>query len=108
LKKHVLTQWFSYRELHRARPLIGDHRPLSKLNKVQPDHWLPEYTTELLNVLRVLALLVELEPSQADLLNRICAGPLFSHEALIAAAALAVPPKPEKLKKAKNKGPQLF
>ena len=106
--KHVLTQWFSYRKLHRERPVIGDRRPPSKLNEIQPDHWLPEYTTELLNVLNVLALLVQLEPAQADLLERICAGPLLSHQTLVAANALAIPAKPEKLKKAKSSGPKLF
>jgi hypothetical protein len=106
--KHVLTHWFSYRKLHRERPVIGDRRAPSALNDIQPDHWLPEYTSELLNVLNVLTLLVELEPLQADLLDRICAGPLLSHEDLTTANALAVPPKPEKLKKAKDKHPHLF
>jgi hypothetical protein len=72
--KRVLTQWFSYRKKNRDRPLIGDRRPPSKLGDIQPDHWLAEYTTELLNVLHVLALLVELEPAQAQLLEAICAG----------------------------------
>jgi hypothetical protein len=106
--KHVLTQWFSYRKLHRERPIIGDRRAPSRLNDIQPDHWLPEYTTELLNVLNVLTLLIDLEPAQASLLDRICAGPLISHETLISADALAIPPKPEKLKKAKKEHPQLF
>jgi hypothetical protein len=106
--KHVLTQWFSYRKLHRERPVIGDRRPPSKLNDIQPDHWLPDYTTELLNVLNVLTLLVELEPAQARLLDRICTGPLLSHQALTAADALAIPPKPAKLKKAKASQPKLF
>lgn len=106
--KRVLAQWFSYRKLHRERPVIGDRRAPSALNDLQPDHWLPEYTTELLNVLNVLTLLVELEAAQADILDRICAGPLVSHEALTAANALSVPPKPEKLKKAKSKHPHLF
>jgi hypothetical protein len=73
--KRVLTQWFSYRKKNRGRPIIGDRRPPSKLGDIQPDHWLAEYTTELLNVLNVLALLVELEPDQAKLLEAICAGP---------------------------------
>ena len=106
--KHVLTQWFSYRKLHRERPVIGDRRPPSKLNDIQPDHWLPEYTTELLNVLNVLTLLIELEPTQAKLLDQICAGLLLSQEALTAADALAIPPKPAKLKKAKASQPKLF
>lgn len=106
--KRVLIQWFSYRKLHRDRPVIGDRKAPSKLDDIQPDHWLPEYTSELLNVLNILTLLVELEPAQADLLDRICASPLISHEALLSANALAMPPKPEKLKKVKIKKPQLF
>jgi len=73
--KRVLTQWFSYRKRNRERPIIGDRRPPSKLGDIQPDHWLAEYTTELLNVLNVLALLVEMEPAQANLLEEICEGP---------------------------------
>lgn len=75
--RQVLTQWFSYRKKNRERPIIGDRRPPSKLGDIQPDHWLAEYTTELLNVLHVLAMLVELEPAQAKLLEQICAGSLL-------------------------------
>jgi hypothetical protein len=80
--KHVLTQWFSYRRRNRERPQIGDRRPPSPLGDIQPEGWLAEYTTELLNVLNVLARLVALEPAQAALLETICAGPLLSGEAL--------------------------
>jgi hypothetical protein len=45
------------------------------IGDIQPDHWLAEYTTELLNVLHVLGLLVEMEPAQAQLLKEICDGP---------------------------------
>lgn len=86
--KQVLTQWFSYRKKNRERPLIGDRRPPSPLGQIQPDHWLPEYTTELINVLNVLTRLVALEPKQADLLERICSGPLISAEDLQTAGAL--------------------
>jgi hypothetical protein len=72
--KRVLTQWFSYRKKNRERPIIGDRRPPSKLGDIQLDRWPAEYTTELLNVLNVLALLVEIEPSQAQLLEGICEG----------------------------------
>jgi hypothetical protein len=74
--KQVLRQWFSYRKKNRERPQIGDRRPPSPLGDIQPDHWLPEYTEELLNVLNILGLLVDLEPQQADLLKRIVDGPL--------------------------------
>ena len=75
--KNVLRQWFSYRKKDRERPQIGDRRTPSSLGEIQPDHWLPEYTSELINVLNVLTLLVELEPKQADLLKRVCEGPLI-------------------------------
>jgi hypothetical protein len=106
--KQVLLQWFSYRKKHRERPIIGDRRPPSPLGDIQPDHWLPEYTTELLNVLNVLGLLVELEPLQADLLERVCDGPLISGEQLKVAGALEVPAVIEKPKGKKEKPLHLF
>lgn len=72
----VLDQWFSYRRRDRTKPLIGDRRPPSPLEKIQRDGWLAEYTEDLLNLLNVLGRLVALEPLQADLLDRIVAGPL--------------------------------
>src|SRR5207302_9929152 len=67
--KQVLLQWFSYRKAH--RPIIGERRQPSLLGDIQPDYWPAEYTTELINVLNVLGLLVGLEPSQAELLEQI-------------------------------------
>ena len=87
--KQVVVQWFSYRKKHRERPIIGDRRQPSPLGDIQPDHWLPEYTTELLNVLNVLTMLVQLEPDQAALLDRICKGALISEDDLRAAGAFA-------------------
>lgn len=75
--KNVLRQWFSYRKRDRSRPIIGDRRPPSPLDKIQPDHWLDEYTSDLMNLLHVLGRLVKLEPAQAGLLERICAAPLL-------------------------------
>jgi hypothetical protein len=87
--KQVLWHWFSYRRRDRSRPIIGDRRPPSPLNKIQPDHWLPEYTTDLLDLLNVLGRLVMLEPAQSDLLSRICAGKLLSADDLREAGPLA-------------------
>ena len=98
----MLVQWFSYRRQNRERPIIGDRRQPSALGNIQPDYWLPEYTTELLNVLNVLGLLVELEPKQAELLEKVCSGPLISEAELKAAGALDIP-KPEKKPKGKKK-----
>lgn len=89
----VLPQWFSYRKAHRERPIIGERRPPSLLGNIQPDRWLPEYTSELINVINVLGLLVELEPTQEQALERVCSGPLISAEELRLAGALDLPVK---------------
>jgi hypothetical protein len=85
--KQVLWHWFSYRRRDRSRPIIGDRRPPSPLDSVQPESWLPEYTTDLLDLLHVLGRVIELEPAQADLLNRICASPLLGTDELHSAGA---------------------
>ena len=51
--KQVLWHWFSYRRRDRTKPQIGDKRPPSPLDSIQPDHWLPEYTSDLLDLLNV-------------------------------------------------------
>lgn len=103
--KEVLRHWFSYRRRDRTKPVIGDRRPPSPLDKVQPDHWLPEYTSDLLDLLNVLGRLIALEPKQADLLERICAGRLRTAEELRDVGALAdVGEKPSPAKgKSKSK-----
>ena len=83
--KQVLWQWFSYRRNDRSKPLIGDKRPPSPLDSVKPDHWLSEYTADLINLLHVLGRLVRLEPAQADLLERILEQPLVKLKELNAA-----------------------
>jgi hypothetical protein len=89
--KQVLWHWFSYRRRDRTRPIIGDRRPPSPLDSIQPDHWLPEYTDDLIDLLHVLGRLIVLEPAQADLLNRICAGPLRGADELRAVGAFVLP-----------------
>ena len=84
--KQVVRQWFSYRRRDRSRPIIGDRRPPSPLDKIQPDHWLPEYTRDLIDLLNVIGGLVKLEPKQADLLQRILDHPLITVAALHPAA----------------------
>ncbi len=108
--KHVLTQWFSYRKRNRERPIIGDRRKPSALGDIQPDHWLPEYTTELLNVLNVLGMLIDLETLQAELLENICAGPLISAKTLNDAGVFDFPPtqKLRKRQKPRNGTKPLF
>jgi len=97
--KNVLRQWFSYRRRDRSRPLIGDKRPPSPLDSIQPDHWLSEYTKDLIDLLNVLGWVVKLEPKQKDLLDRIVAGPLLDRDTLDSAGALTGPPKVKGAKK---------
>jgi hypothetical protein len=91
--RQVLRQWFSYRKANRARPIIGDRRPPSRLGDIQPDHWLAKYTTELVNVLNVIGRLVDLEQSQAELLEQVCSGQTISAEELQVVGALTMPAK---------------
>jgi hypothetical protein len=96
--KQVVWHWFSYRKRDRTKPIIGDRRPPSPLDVVQPEGWLAEYTTDLLDLLNVLGRLVDLEPHQADLLTRICDGPLIGVDKLREAGVFASPdeaPEPE-------------
>lgn len=106
--KQVLVQWFSGRRKHREKPLIGDRRPPSPLGDIQPDCWLAEYTTELLNVLNVLGGLVDLEPAQAELLQLICSGPLIDDAALRQAGVFAVTEAPKRKVTKASGGPDLL
>ena len=106
--KQVLVQWFSYRKKNRERPIIGDRRPPSPLGDIQPDTWLAEYTTELLNVLNVLGGLIDLEPAQAALLDRICAAPLIDDAALRQAGVFAAAAAPQRKAAAVPQGPDLL
>jgi hypothetical protein len=63
---------------HSARPLAG------------------RIHTELINVLNVLGCLVDLEPAQAALLEKICSGPTTSADELRTAGALEIPSKPKR------------
>jgi hypothetical protein len=101
--KQVLWHWFSYRRRNRTKPIIGDKRPPSPLDSIQPESWLPEYTTDLLDLLHVLGRLIALEPAQANLLDRICAGPLRSADELRAAGVLALPATASPKEESKSK-----
>jgi hypothetical protein len=104
--KQVLLQWFSYRKANREKPIIGDKRPPSPLGDIQPDHWLAEYTTELLNVLNVLGGLTDLEETQAALLEKVCDGTLIHVEDLQGVIGISAASK--KKEKVVQHGPGLF
>ncbi len=90
--KRILTQWFSYRRADRKRPTMGDRRS-SPLSALQPNHWLQEYTADLIGVLHVLTLLTDLHPEQDQVLGRIVAGPLVSVTDLTLTGVLPISPQ---------------
>ena len=92
--KQVVWQWFSYRRKDRSKPIIGDRRPPSPLEQIKPNGWLPEYTTDLLNLLRVLGRVTALEPAQAALLDKICTAKLVTKTELQVAGLMDVSEEP--------------
>jgi hypothetical protein len=107
--KQVIPQWFSYRKRDRSKPSMGDKRPPSPLQGIQPEHWLAEYTTDLLDLLNVLTLLVDMEPEQAKLLAQVCNGALVSEADLRAAGAIGAVTAESKASNGKHeKQNQLF
>ncbi|PYF99068.1 N-6 DNA Methylase [Georgenia satyanarayanai] len=74
--KNVIKSWVNYRK---AEP---GGKKSSPLDHVHVDEWDPDWTTELIDLFTVLTRLVELEPEQAELLERVLAGPLLTMEEL--------------------------
>lgn len=105
--KQILPQWFSYRRKTRDRPIMGDRRKPSPLSSIQPDAWPAQYTSELLNLLNVIGYLVQLEPIQEDILDRVCAGELLSLDVLQVSGALGEPTQVQ-IPKSSSKQPSLF
>ncbi|MFF3614647.1 type ISP restriction/modification enzyme [Streptomyces sp. NPDC002580] len=82
---NVLDKWFSYR---RKEPAGKRQLPL---DEEYSQTWLPDWTSELLDLLNVLGLLVDLEPQQRELLDKVCDGPRITTDDLTSAGVLPVP-----------------
>jgi len=95
---NVLRKWFGYRRATRPQTR-GEQSPL---DDIRPTTWPTEYTTDLLNLLNVLTLVVDLEPEQETLLEKILAGPLVTVDDLTQAGVLPVPDEARKLATAKG------
>jgi hypothetical protein len=81
----IVRKWFDYRKKHPRT------RWSSPLDDMTPAEWSPKCTTELLELLNVLAWCADLEPEQAALLDQICASPLITVAELQQARVLPVP-----------------
>ena len=82
---NVIDKWFGYR-----RKTPAGKRRLS-LDHVVSSNWLPEWTTELLELLNVLSLLVREESNQKELLEAVCNSDLLNTEMLQHAGLIPVP-----------------
>ncbi|SNR83240.1 type ISP restriction/modification enzyme [Blastococcus mobilis] len=92
---HVLRKWFGYRRA--TRPKTRGEQ--SALDDLRPISWPAAYTTDLLELLEALTLVTEMEPEQAQVLDRVMAGPRISVATLTAAGVLPVPPERRTLPK---------
>lgn len=70
----VLPKWLGYRTAKGAGRATSSK---SALDKVRPTEWPDEWNDELLDLIRILTLTVERQAELADLLERVCAGPLI-------------------------------
>jgi Type ISP C-terminal specificity domain/N-6 DNA Methylase len=75
-RRNVLKSWFNYRK----RNPTG--RRTSPLDDIHVEEWPTEWTIELIDLLTVLTRLVELEPAQAKLLEKILTGPVATRDEL--------------------------
>jgi hypothetical protein len=83
--RNVLDNWL------RRRTGPPSRRAVSELDRIRPDRWQPEWSRELQRVLVVLTHLVELQPSQQDLLDRVLVSPLIDVDELRRRSILPVP-----------------
>lgn len=93
---NVLRKWFGYRKSEPAG------KRTSPLDDINPTTWSPDFTTDLLALLNVLGRLVELEPAQAGLLDRIVAGPAITVADLKQAGVLPPPAASRKVARGKK------
>lgn len=90
----VVKRWFDRRKKE------PEGRRSSPLDAIVERAWSPDWTTELLELLNVLGLLVQIEPKQSDALERVVISPLITVADLTATGLLPVstrlkPEKPE-------------
>lgn len=77
--RNVLENWFNYRRAS------STNRETSPLDEIMPTTWSPGWTNEFTDLLSAVRRLVELQPQQATILERVLAGPMLGVEALAAA-----------------------
>lgn len=71
----VLRKWLGYRTVRGAGRAASSTSPL---DAIRPNGWPDAWNDELLDLIRVLTLTLDRQPILADLLERVCAGPLIA------------------------------
>jgi hypothetical protein len=69
----IVKTWFGYRRRHPTHKKIS-----SDLDTIRATCWTEEFDDQLFELLNVLGRCIDLEPRQANLVDRICDGPLVS------------------------------
>ncbi|GAB2625839.1 hypothetical protein GCM10027168_66980 [Streptomyces capparidis] len=97
----VLREWFAARTRPEAEP--------GSLEAVHPAAWPREWTTELIDLVTVLALLEELHPEQAGLVRAVAGSPAVTAADLEEAGVLPAPPaaaRPASVLSHEEEGPE--
>lgn len=84
----LIRRWFS------KRKRTPEGRRSSPLEDIVAKAWDPDWTTELIDLLHAIALLVDLEPEQSTLLEEIASGSLITVSDLSASGVLPVTDRP--------------
>lgn len=71
----VLPKWLGYRTRKGAGRAVSSK---SALDHIRPEVWADEWNDELLELVTVLTRTLDRQPALADLLDRVCDGPLIS------------------------------
>jgi hypothetical protein len=87
----VVRKWLGYRTLKGTGKAASSTSPL---DAIRPEAWVEEWNDELLDLLAILGGTLDVLPAGAELLERICQGPLIAAEDLPEPpASLRQPPK---------------
>ncbi|MGI8792901.1 MAG: type ISP restriction/modification enzyme [Acidimicrobiales bacterium] len=84
----LIRRWFAKRKEH------PEGRRSSRLEDVVASTWDPDWTSELIDLLHAIALLIQLEPAQSALLEEIASGASITVEDLAASGVLPVADRP--------------
>lgn len=71
----VMAKWLGYRTVRGAGKAATSKNPL---DRIRPESWPDDWNDELLDLIRVLTLTLDRQAALADLLERVCAGPLVA------------------------------